>query len=124
LDENQPADDDRVRDHLANERTYLAWLRTGVSTMGFGVVIAKLRYLFPAGALAAPASGIVHASDIGLVLALIGLATVLASFFRFLRVRQNIRLHKYQADSVLPVSLAALIFVLGLVILWYLLNSR
>ena len=35
-------DDERIRDHLANERTYLAWLRTGMAMMGFGVVIAKL----------------------------------------------------------------------------------
>ena len=26
-------DDERVRDHLANERTYLAWVRTGIATI-------------------------------------------------------------------------------------------
>merc|ERR1712137_1039162 len=30
-----------ARDHLANERTFLAWLRTAVSTIGLGVAIAK-----------------------------------------------------------------------------------
>ena len=30
-----------ARDHLANERTYLAWLRTGLSMVSFGVGIAK-----------------------------------------------------------------------------------
>src|ERR1700689_5438043 len=59
-------DDGRVRDHLANERTYLAWTRTGVAIMGFGVVIARLRYLFPSNALTPPVRGIVHAADIGL----------------------------------------------------------
>ncbi|MDA4131100.1 MAG: DUF202 domain-containing protein [Thaumarchaeota archaeon] len=29
-----------VRDHLANERTYLAWLRTGIATIGLGFVVA------------------------------------------------------------------------------------
>ena len=33
----------RVRDHLANERTYLAWMRTAISLMGFGVVIVRYR---------------------------------------------------------------------------------
>ena len=33
-----------ARDHLANERTYLAWIRTAVALMGFGVVIVRLRY--------------------------------------------------------------------------------
>ncbi|MCG2888420.1 MAG: DUF202 domain-containing protein [Sulfolobales archaeon] len=28
-------------DHLANERTFLAWVRTGIALIGFGLVIAK-----------------------------------------------------------------------------------
>lgn len=30
----------RARDHLANERTYLAWLRTGAAIMALGLAIA------------------------------------------------------------------------------------
>eukprot|EP00403_Amphidinium_massartii_P036138 CAMPEP_0178441108 /NCGR_PEP_ID=MMETSP0689_2-20121128/37275_1 /TAXON_ID=160604 /ORGANISM="Amphidinium massartii, Strain CS-259" /LENGTH=125 /DNA_ID=CAMNT_0020064205 /DNA_START=1 /DNA_END=374 /DNA_ORIENTATION=+ len=30
-----------ARDHLANERTYLAWLRTGLSLLSFGLGAAK-----------------------------------------------------------------------------------
>ncbi len=33
----------RVRDHLANERTYLAWMRSAIALLGFGVVIVRLR---------------------------------------------------------------------------------
>jgi putative membrane protein len=28
-------------DHLANERTFLAWIRTSVAIMGFGFVVVK-----------------------------------------------------------------------------------
>lgn len=31
-----------ARDHLANERTYLAWLRTGFGTAALGIGVAKL----------------------------------------------------------------------------------
>ncbi len=31
----------RPTDHLANERTFLAWLRTGLSILGLGFVVAK-----------------------------------------------------------------------------------
>jgi putative membrane protein len=31
----------RVRDHLANERTYLAWLRTAANVMVLGLAVAK-----------------------------------------------------------------------------------
>src|SRR4028119_2422620 len=39
----------RTRDHLANERTYLSWIRTAVALLGFGVVVVRLRYLLPPG---------------------------------------------------------------------------
>ncbi len=32
-----------VREHLANERTLLSWVRTGVSLISFGLVIERLR---------------------------------------------------------------------------------
>lgn len=31
-----------ARDHLANERTFLAWVRTALGLVGFGVVIGRL----------------------------------------------------------------------------------
>ena len=31
----------KPNDHLANERTYLAWVRTGVGIMAFGFVVVK-----------------------------------------------------------------------------------
>ncbi len=31
----------KVSDHLANERTFLAWLRTGLATITFGFVIER-----------------------------------------------------------------------------------
>ena len=30
-----------IREHLANERTLLAWLRTAIALMGFGLVVAR-----------------------------------------------------------------------------------
>ena len=31
----------RITDHMANERTYLAWLRTGITVIALGFVVAK-----------------------------------------------------------------------------------
>ena len=33
-----------VGDHLAEERTFLAWIRTGLALMGFGFVVARFGY--------------------------------------------------------------------------------
>jgi putative membrane protein len=32
----------RVRDHLANERTFLAWVRTALGLIGIGFVLARM----------------------------------------------------------------------------------
>src|SRR5262245_46255244 len=32
----------RVRDHLANERTFLAWVRTALGLIGLGFVLARM----------------------------------------------------------------------------------
>ena len=37
----QPASVDRQREHQANERTFLAWLRTSIALIGFGFAIAR-----------------------------------------------------------------------------------
>jgi putative membrane protein len=118
-----PQDDERVRDHLANERTFLAWLRTGIATMGFGVVIAKLRYLFPPNSLTPPSRGIVHASNIGLLFVIVGLLTVALASRRFLTVQREIRERRYEASPLLALGVAAVVGALGLLIIWYLLES-
>ena len=64
----------RIRDHLANERTYLAWMRTAISLMGFGVVIVRLRFFRPPIATT-PGNG----WKLGLIFSLVGLSTVLLS---------------------------------------------
>ncbi len=33
---------DKVRDHLANERTFLAWIRTALGLLGLGFVLARM----------------------------------------------------------------------------------
>ena len=37
----QPDKPKNLNDHLANERTFLAWLRTGIGVMVFGFVVVK-----------------------------------------------------------------------------------
>ncbi|BDI19320.1 hypothetical protein ANSO36C_51220 [Nostoc cf. commune SO-36] len=66
---------DRIRDHLANERTYLAWMRSGIALMGFGVLIVRLRIIRPPLAPQPPGNG----WKLGLAFALVGVLTVLLS---------------------------------------------
>jgi putative membrane protein len=112
-------DDERVRDHLANERTYLAWLRSGVATMGFGVVIAKFNM-----ALTAPGSpevaDSIKASHLGMAFALAGVATIVMSLVMFLQNRKQIRNRNYQSRIGLVLTLTATTTALGVMVLWHL----
>ena len=81
----------RVRDHLANERTYLAWMRTAVALMGFGVVIVRLRYLIPPQI---PRTG--QSWKLGLIFALVGLLTVLLSTLYYFAICRAIDEDTYE----------------------------
>jgi putative membrane protein len=114
----EQTDDARVRDHLANERTYLAWIRTSVAMMGLGIVIAKLKYLVPHDY---PESvGIVQASHIGWLFTAVGVVTVFLSVIYFLQTQREIRQAKFVARKLLVLILATLTGTLGLTVLWYL----
>jgi putative membrane protein len=38
---SRPGESSRTRDHLANERTFLAWVRTGIALVVFGFAIGR-----------------------------------------------------------------------------------
>jgi putative membrane protein len=82
-------------DHAANERTYLAWVRTGIAVIAFGFVVEKfnLFMLTVTGAAlghALPPGELAHLSGQfgrydGLVLVLGGAALVVLATARFVR---------------------------------------
>jgi putative membrane protein len=49
---------EKVRDHLANERTYLAWVRTALGLIGLGFVLARMGLFLRQIALTASAEGL------------------------------------------------------------------
>jgi putative membrane protein len=102
----------RVRDHLANERTYLAWMRSAIALMGFGVVIVRLRAFQPP-LLPHPGTG----WKLGLVFSLVGLVTVLLSTGHYFAVRRDIDEDTYEpADRwVILFSLAVLLLGAGVI---------
>lgn len=103
-----PVSTSRIRDHLANERTYLAWMRTTIALMGFGVVIARLRSLLAAGTV-----GTGQGRLLGLIFTAIGLFTILLSTQHYFAVGENIDRANYQPRSIAILVFSFLIFCLG-----------
>lgn len=103
-----------VRDHLANERTFLAWVRTAIALLGFGVLIAKLRFLE-----IAPTAGI-RSTRLGLAFACVGVLTLLLAAWHYDRTRRMIDSGTYRGATNLIFVFVAVVFGLGLTCVVYL----
>ena len=118
-------------DHAANERTFLAWIRTGLAVAAFGFFLVKLNILVDAvggGSLphlpAEDAGPFVAAAAryAGLAMVAIGIAIIARSSFAFERTRRAIdrdeviQIPQSRAESLLSVALAiaVLIFCINL----------
>ena len=94
-----------VREHLANERTLLSWVRTGVSLISLGLVVER------AGALAKAANfqiGSTSGSDFfGLGLAMLGALTLILGTGQFLRNRRSIATGNFESSVTIYLIIVA-----------------
>lgn len=89
-----------VRDHLANERTFLAWVRTSVTFVGLGFAVDRLAIGDQLGQL------------FGLVLIAIGGALMAPALFGYRRTARAIAVGGY-SPSVVTSSALAVVVMLG-----------
>ena len=94
-----------IREHLANERTLLSWVRTGVSLISIGLVVERAAALVDASMKV----GSTSASEFfGLALALLGALTLVLGTTQFLNNRRRI-----STGEFVPSAAAYLIIVAG-----------
>lgn len=107
----------RTRDHLANERTYLAWMRTAIALIGFGIVIVRLR------ASGLPLSrGPVHGWELGLVFCAAGLASVVGATLHYFHIQDAIENQNYQPERRWILVCSTFVVLLGAGVIWYLIG--
>lgn len=93
----------KYTDHSANERTYLAWIRTAISIMAFGFLIEKfdlfVEYIYSVsdGAISVAPSHLT--TFIGLGLFLVGVIVILAATLRFFSYKTAI-----ESEQTFPYS--------------------
>jgi putative membrane protein len=108
----------RARDHLANERTYLAWMRTAVAFLGMGIVIARLRYLIPA-----PVTGTAHGWKLGLIFGVAGLIMVLLATVHYFHVQNTIESNSYEPEKRWIIVCSIVVTIVGAGVIYYLFDS-
>jgi uncharacterized protein (DUF302 family)/uncharacterized membrane protein YidH (DUF202 family) len=118
-----------LSDYLAAERTFLAWIRTGLALMGFGFVVARFGlFLQQIQVLqqAAAASSLGLSLWFGTALIVVGVVVNLASTWRHIQlVRQLDQGQPYGSQSLtLAVATAIFLALVGLAMAIYLVSVR
>jgi putative membrane protein len=114
-------------DHAANERTYLAWIRTAIAVMAFGFVIEKfgifLTYIgAELGGKAPPPASRDDARLLGIGLVVLGVIIIVVATLRFLSTRRQIddEARHTVASAATGVLLTVLLGLLAMFLLLYL----
>lgn len=119
-----PANPNLLRDHLANERTFLAWLRTGITVIALGFVVAKFGILLRE---IRPTSHQVHhltsglGAVVGVALVLAGILTIVLAMIRFLRIRDDLEHSVVRFSPALDILMATIVGSIAVVMVVYLL---
>jgi putative membrane protein len=111
---NQP--DPHIRDHLANERTYLAYLRTSLALLSVGVSVNRFSlYLLEKNKISpdtASATTLVGAEYLGIGMAFLGLILLLYGILRFTGMSSQIATQSYR-PNIRAMWVLSVIVVLG-----------
>ena len=117
----------RYSDHAANERTFLAWVRTAIAVMGFGFLIERfdlfIRFAEPALAKSSlEARGQGFANVAGLAFLLIGAGMIGIAAWRYFRTAKQIDAEEdvRGPGERLDLALAGLLILLGCSLFLYL----
>lgn len=110
---------DRQREHQANERTFLAWLRTSIALIGFGFAIARFSLflrqlqvtLHPS---AAPSSSGFNSENLGVALVVTGVATIALAAWRYNQVFWQIERGDYRPQRLVVWITTAIVMALGI----------
>lgn len=118
------ASNQRATDHLANERTFLAWLRTGLAIIGFGFVVTRfgllLRELRLQNVTPSQFTGS-FSENVGVLLVVIGTCLLVLALVDFLRNRRMINENNYYPSVTLMVIVTVLCAIVGASMVVYLL---
>ena len=121
------------RVHMANERTFLAWIRTSIGIMAFGFVVVKFALFikqiasllansgFPEMHIVQPPHG--YSSFFGIALVGLGALMGVLAFVRYKKVEKQIDQDTYQPSLILDILLTIAILAVGIFLVIYLIHS-
>ena len=116
----------RARDHLANERTFLAWVRTAIAVVVFGFAIGRfaiaMRQLTEVQGQALRTAGL--SVWLGMSSILGGVVMVTAGLLRYRKTRAQLDAGTFEPAGVVLDLITILTVLFGLVLAGYLIYTE
>jgi putative membrane protein len=114
-------------DHLANERTFLAWIRTSIGVMGFGFVVVKfslfIKQIAAILGTTAQAQTTGYSPVIGVLLVGLGALITLFSYIRYTSTKRQLEQGDYYQSSLLIKTVSFVIFLTSVLLIIYLIKT-
>ncbi|MES2593259.1 MAG: DUF202 domain-containing protein [Bacteroidota bacterium] len=114
--------------HLANERTLLAWVRTSIGIMAFGFVVVKfslflkqLSILLGKDIAAPSQNGYSSMTGVGLVA--LGAIVLLFAYIKYKRTEKEIDDKNFKSSSSLVFALILIILVITVILISFLVEN-
>jgi len=119
------------RVHMANERTFLAWIRTSIGIMAFGFVVEKFALFMKQmsfflgksaiGEALPPSHG--YSAILGIFLVGLGALMGLLAFIRYIKVEKQIDENTWKPSLALDALLTISVLAVGIFLVVYLIYS-
>ncbi len=114
-------------DHLANERTFLAWIRTSIGIMAFGFVVVKFSLFVKQLSMLLGKTATVqnhgYSAIVGIILVASGTLTCVLSYIRYKRTEKVLKEGSYKNSSFLIALTTGVIFLISILLIGYLIES-
>ncbi len=110
---------DRQREHQANERTFLAWLRTSIALIGFGFAIARFGIFldqleFAVTGQQRSSHQLFNSQTLGACLVIFGISIIAIAAWRYNQVFWQIERGDYRPSRAVVWVMTGMVIVLGL----------
>ena len=123
--DKEPVNKENAREHLANERTLLAWIRTSIGIMAFGFVVVKFSLFIKQISLlldkqvpVTPQHG--YSSLIGIMLVAVGALILILAYLKYKQTEQQLKEQAFRSSSTLVSWLTLVILIISILLIIYL----